>query len=78
MHNLEYEAEKEQEQKERATFEEALEKLLNQYSKENYSDTPDFILAKYISACLEAYNQTVTARDKWFGVDMWATDKIAK
>lgn len=60
------------------SFETALKTLINSYSKENESDTPDFILAQYLAMCLYAYNETVKARDKWFGVDMWATDKIAK
>lgn len=53
------------------TFEKELESILNRYSKENESSTPDFILAKYLQDCLENYNRTLKARDKWFGVDVW-------
>lgn len=53
-------------------FTKDLEGLLNKYSQENDSDTPDFILAKYLRKCLDAYNETVTARDKWFDVNMWS------
>lgn len=59
-------------------FERELSSLLNKHSLENESDTPDFILASYLNKCLEVYNATIKARDKWFGVDMWAADKIAK
>ena len=54
------------------TFEKELESILNRYSKENESSTPDFILAKYLIACLEAYNTALKKRDKWFGLDIWA------
>ena len=43
-----------------------LESLINRYGLDNESDTPDFILAKYLVSCFEAYKETVKARDKWF------------
>jgi len=49
------------------SFEKALEELLNQYSQENGSNTPDFLLASYLMACLKAWNDTSTAREKWYG-----------
>ncbi len=58
-------------------FEKALEELINKHSMENESDTPDFILAQYMFTCLSAYRNAVKARDKWFGVDMWTSDKKA-
>jgi len=61
-----------------STFEKELRELVNKHSIENGSDTPDFILAQYMFSCLSNYQNTVKARDKWFGVDMWAVDKIAK
>jgi hypothetical protein len=59
------------------TFERELESLINKYGIERGSDTPDFLIAEYMSNCLIAYQQVVTKRDKWFGVDMWAVDKIS-
>lgn len=59
-------------------LEEALRDIINSYSIENRSDTPDYILAQYLSNCLANYESCVKSRDKWFGVDMWADDKIAK
>jgi hypothetical protein len=49
------------------TFEQELSHLINRYSKENGSNTPDFILAQYLVSCLAAYNETVVARAKWYG-----------
>jgi hypothetical protein len=48
-------------------FEKELECLINKHSKENGSNTPDFILAKYLNNCLEAYNHAVQFREKWYG-----------
>lgn len=41
--------------------------LLNKYSAENGSDTPDFILAEYLMGCLAAYDKAVQTREKWYG-----------
>ena len=46
-------------------FERALKNLLNYHGVENASNTPDYLLASFLTACLSAYNQTVIARDKW-------------
>jgi len=43
-----------------------LTSLLNRYSEENKSDTPDFILANYINGCLRNYNSIITQRENWF------------
>lgn len=70
-------AEGEQEDQ-RPTFLESLGELINMYSIENGSDTPDYLLAEYLSDCLIAYQKVVTKRDKWFGVDMWSENKLSK
>jgi len=49
------------------SFEKELEMLINKHSKENESDTPDFILVQYLKGCLANYVKTVKARDKWYG-----------
>lgn len=46
---------------------EELENLLNQYSQENGSDTPDFILATYLINCLGTFNKAVNDREQWYG-----------
>ena len=49
------------------SFEVELKQLINRYSQENGSDTPDFILASYLARCLDAWNEACAARDKWYG-----------
>jgi hypothetical protein len=49
------------------TFERELGDLINRYSKENGSNTPDFLLADYLVRCLENWNLTVQRREKWYG-----------
>lgn len=49
------------------TFEEELSTLLNRYSKENASNTPDFILAEYMVRCLDLFNETSVRRETWYG-----------
>jgi hypothetical protein len=48
-------------------FEKELEALLNRYSKENESDTPDYVLAHYIKYSLKAFDQAVNLREEWYG-----------
>ena len=50
-------------------FKSQLECLLNKTSQENASNTPDFILAQYLNACLTAFNIAVQQRDTWHGRD---------
>lgn len=51
---------------ETSSFEKELAVLLNRYSKENESDTPDFILAGYISGCLSAFTTAIRCRRDWY------------
>ena len=48
-------------------FADELESLINRYSQENGSDTPDFILASYLNDCLKAFDSAVAARECWYG-----------
>ena len=41
--------------------------LLNRHSAENESDTPDFILSRYLLHCLEAFDGAINQRTKWYG-----------
>jgi DNA-binding XRE family transcriptional regulator len=56
-------------------FHDELTSLLNKFSIENESDTPDWILAKYIAGCLDNWNQSVAARDKWWGHKTWSQNE---
>lgn len=48
-------------------FKDELAKLINRFSKENECNTPDFILAKYLCACMESFNAAVNRRSLWYG-----------
>ena len=48
-------------------FQKQLAALINEYSKENDSDTPDFILARYLNAVLDNFNAAVMDREQWYG-----------
>ncbi len=48
-------------------FRKKLEQLINCESMENGSNTPDFMLAEFLCDVLEAWDRTVTAREKWYG-----------
>lgn len=48
-------------------FQKELEHIINKYSLENGSNTPDFILAEYLTNCLKAFNKCSRKREKWFG-----------
>jgi hypothetical protein len=53
-------------------FKRELTTLLNRYSIENDSDTPDFILAEYILKSLEAFETATKIRDEWYGdIEKW-------
>jgi hypothetical protein len=47
-------------------FVDELTHLINKYSFENGSNTPDFILAQYLTNCLFHWNEAVELRDKWY------------
>lgn len=49
------------------SFRKGLETLLNQHSRENESNTPDFILADYLTGCLRAFDSAVRMRADWYG-----------
>ena len=44
-----------------------LASILNRYSRDNGSNTPDFILAQYLANCLDAFDIAVQKRAQWFG-----------
>lgn len=48
-------------------FQQELARLINKTCMENQSNTPDFILAKYLSDSLAAFNAATQAREKWYG-----------
>lgn len=51
------------------TLDEELRNLLNRHNVEVRSDTPDFILARFMLGCLDSFSTATTERDKWYGFD---------
>ena len=51
----------------RSAFRHDLEGLINRHSMENGSDTPDFMLANYLIACLDAFDEATRRREQWYG-----------
>lgn len=52
-----------------SSFKSELIYLINKYSKENDSNTPDFILANYIEGCLDNFNKAIYQREEWHGIN---------
>jgi hypothetical protein len=50
------------------TFQQELVSLLNKHSKENGSNTPDWILADYLRVSLDAFELVTGLRDNWYGI----------
>ena len=48
-------------------FRRELERVINCHSKENGCNTPDFILAEFLTGCLAAFDAAVNRREKWYG-----------
>jgi hypothetical protein len=48
---------------EKSSFLLELQQLINKHSKENDSNTPDYILAQYLEDCLRSYAKAIKSRD---------------
>lgn len=44
-----------------------IETVLNRNCAENGPDTPDYILAEYLTDCLDAFDKAAKARENWYG-----------
>jgi hypothetical protein len=53
----------------REAFARELKQLINKYSLEGGSDTPDFILAEHLLRSLELFHQTTNVRKSWYSDD---------
>ena len=49
------------------SFQKELEQLINRHSKENRSNTPDWVLASYLVRCLEAFDNCINLRERFYG-----------
>ena len=48
-------------------FRKDIEQLINKYSIENNTNTPDFILAEYLVDSLKTFDKIIQKREKWYG-----------
>lgn len=51
------------------SFESELISLINKYSKENASNTPDYVLSAFLAGCLKSWEMATKERDKHHGVN---------
>ena len=51
-------------------LEKKLEELINEESRENDSNTPDFLLSEFMMNCLDAFELASNKREVWFGVHL--------
>jgi hypothetical protein len=51
------------------SFIDELTGLLNRHGRDNEANTPDYILASYLDACLSALITSTQQRETWFGRD---------
>ena len=47
------------------SLQKAIEGVLNRYSREAPSNTPDYVLAGFLMGCIETWERHVVMRDKW-------------
>jgi hypothetical protein len=52
-------------------LEREIRQVLNRHSAENYSNTPDFVLANFLLRSMDAFTTAVKARDSWFKFNPW-------
>ncbi len=51
--------------------------VINRHSREEDSNTPDFILAEYLVACLGAFEVASNRREGWYKVDHKPGEKLS-
>ena len=51
-------------------LEQSFSAAINKVSRENKSNTPDFILADFLCSCLKALETAINEREKWYGIKM--------
>ena len=56
-------------------FRKELSSCINRHSRENGSNTPDFILAEYLEDCLAAFDRATKARKRWYAADRDPVEK---
>jgi len=59
-------------------FQKDIQDVINRYSRENASNTPDFILAMYLELCLAAFDTATQQRETWYGRDARPIDNARR
>lgn len=59
-------------------FEKDVKNIINSNCIENYSNTPDFILAEFLTNTLKTVEKLMNNRDKWYGFNPWPDNIIEK
>ncbi len=54
----------------KTALEKELEGIINSNSRENDSNTPDFLLAEFMMNCLDAFELASNKREVWYGVEL--------
>lgn len=54
----------------RESLRDEIRAAINRHSAENGSNTPDLILAEYLTGCLAAFDRAVNMRETWYGRGM--------
>jgi len=52
------------------SLKEDLTNLLNRNCAESASNTPDYVLAEYLCACLKAFECAARSRENWYGMEL--------
>lgn len=52
------------------SLERELQSLLNRFSMDNISNTPDFVLAQFLLSCLKGFDAAVQQRETYYGRDV--------
>lgn len=69
----------------RPGFEKELENLISRYSKDEESNTPDYIIAEFMKNSMDIFHRATKLRDNWYGGrrsvindqdKMWEVEKI--
>ncbi len=55
-----------------------LKGLINSESRENDSNTPDFLLAEFMMKCLDAFELASNRREVWYGVELEPGRSVSK
>lgn len=55
---------------EKSKLEKKLTELINSESRENDSNTPDYLLSEFMMNCLDAFELASNKREVWYGVEL--------